>query len=104
MSFSRETAVKATRKLHRCDVCGCKIATGSPAVRWAGITDYSDFASVVMHVECREAEIAVNADNLYDWMRLDDDPGMEGLSDLVRARLGVGFAGAMYRAAEEGVT
>lgn len=59
MTFFSETQVKAVRKAHRCDGCGTAIEVGSPAVRWAGVTD-GDFGAAVYHTDCRAAEVDLN--------------------------------------------
>lgn len=59
MTFATETNVKAVRKRHRCDGCGKRIEIGSPAVRWAGMTD-GDFGAAIYHPDCRLAEIKLN--------------------------------------------
>lgn len=78
MSFRSERNVKAVRKRHRCDGCNSDIEVGDPAVRWAGMTD-GDFGSLIFHVECREAEIALNrlleVGWYDDWCGLQDIDG-----------------------------
>lgn len=76
MSFASEHAIKAVRKRHRCDGCNRHIEVGSPATRWAGMTD-GDFGTAIYHPECRDAEVAYNYDALgyqygNDWWPLYD--------------------------------
>lgn len=97
MSFYRETVVKAVRKRHRCDGCGKHIEIGEPANRWAGMTD-GDFGSVIMHPECREAEIKLNdilgTHSGDDWAGLldiesEDWPWLLEEHPVVAARMGI---------------
>jgi hypothetical protein len=74
MSFTREYAVKATRKPGQCCACKTMIAKGEPAIRWAGLVD-GDFQAAAYHPECRTAEIAYNqliGFDAYDWHNLDE--------------------------------
>lgn len=73
MSFTNEYAVKAVRKQHQCCACCKMVEIGSPAVRWAGITE-GDFHSVVYHPDCRVAEIAYNkhVGDSWEWYSLED--------------------------------
>lgn len=95
MSFFSETTVKAVRKRHRCDGCGWPIEIGEAATRWAGVTD-GDFAALVFHPDCREAEIALNRDVLNycrdEWVGLcdierEDVAWLQGAFPAVAARL-----------------
>jgi hypothetical protein len=75
MSFSSERKVGAVRKEKRCDACGKMVEIGQPAIKWAGTTD-GDFGTLVYHVDCRAAELALN--KLHgtwsndDWISLAD--------------------------------
>lgn len=77
--FHKTTAIKKTRKAHRCCWCGQAIDTSSAAVRHAGRTD-GDVWSDYMHVECDMAADAVakrygewDAGDNYARGRTDDD-------------------------------
>lgn len=73
MGFANETEHTA-RKEHRCDACNQRINAGSRYVRWAGTTD-GDFSEAKYHLECRQAEIALNklaGTDWDEWMGLDD--------------------------------
>lgn len=76
MGFSSETMVKGVRKQHVCDGCGKRIETGTPAVRWSGMTD-GEFGTCIYHPDCRAAEVALN--DVHGWGYGDD---WMGLSDL----------------------
>lgn len=75
MSFATERVVKAVRKRHRCDGCRQHIEVGQPANRWAGMSD-GEFAAVIYHPECREAEVALNdilgSHGAEEWCVLSD--------------------------------
>lgn len=110
-SFSREQPVQATRKLHYCAGCHMKIATGSPAMRCSGLYEGS-FYSYIYHVDCREAEVALNKDTMHwrdEWSCLDDFSvddwydGMRHKFPIVAIRMGTGFASEVYRAGEGAV-
>jgi len=73
VSFANETEHKA-RKAHKCDACCTAIDFGSTYVRWAGTSD-GEFSVAKFHVECRNAEIALNklsGTDWDEWMGLDD--------------------------------
>lgn len=75
MTFYREDHIRAVRKSRQCNGCASTIEIGSPAVDCAGHYD-GDFWAATYHVDCREAEIALN--NLHDthsdeWMNMSED-------------------------------
>lgn len=57
-------AVKATRKSHTCCACSHEIQIGSEAEYFAGVFEGS-FGAGYYHMDCREAEIALN--DLHDF-------------------------------------
>lgn len=75
MSFYSERPIKAVRKTRACDGCGTPLAVGQPALKCSG--NHDGFWSGTYHLECREAEIALN--KLHDcwggddWMSLCHD-------------------------------
>lgn len=74
MAFATERTIKAVRKARKCCACSRIIEVGSPAVDWSGTSD-GDFHAVSYHVECRDAEIALNRlhETQHDeWIGLDD--------------------------------
>jgi hypothetical protein len=98
MSFVSETDVKAVRKRHRCDGCGRNIDIGQPAKRWAGTTD-GEFCTAIYHVDCREAECALNklSDTYHpdEWQALreidsEDWPWLRDTFPAVAHRMGIG--------------
>jgi hypothetical protein len=108
VSFTREYPVKAVRKRHRCECCRSFIEIGEPATRWAGMSD-GDFYSVIMHPDCRAAEVELN--DLKDWRSGDDWwPLHEAEPDdhqwlleeypIVSARLGITATEAMTQEVE----
>lgn len=62
MSFFRETPIKATRKVHRCECCQTPITAGSPAIYMAGLTEDNDLWAGHAHTECRSAECDWNSE------------------------------------------
>lgn len=96
MSFTRERAVKATRKEHRCVGCERTISAGSAAVRWSGLTD-GDFSSVIYHPDCRAAEIDLNKAYDTDWgewmglheMEWEDWPWLVESYPAIAERMGI---------------
>lgn len=59
MSFFSPRSIKATRKQHRCEGCGKFIEAAGPAWYFSALED-GDFYAGYYHVECRDAEVALN--------------------------------------------
>lgn len=97
MSFAVETPVKAVRKAYHCDGCNRQITVGSPATRWAGLTE-GDFGTAIYHPECREAEVAYNREAGWQWgddwyplseIEPEDRPWLAAEYPLAAQRLGI---------------
>ena len=75
--FYREIDIGKTRTAHKCEACRKPIEIGSPAKYIAQKHD-GDFDAVHYHVQCREAEIAINNASGFspafpeDWIQLRD--------------------------------
>ena len=110
MAFASETTVKAVRKRHRCDGCNRFIEIGEPATRWSGMTD-GDFAAVIYHPDCRQAEVDMNLHIMGhqygdDWCGLsdiedEDRPWLLGSYPAVAERMGFALHTAPTRATTE---
>jgi hypothetical protein len=102
MSFVSVTHVKAVRKRKACDGCGQYIEVGSPATRWAGLTD-GDFGTAIYHPDCRLAEVALNDKNecrADEWWPLselyeEDRPWLLEAFPAVAARMGIAPEGGL---------
>jgi len=96
IEFSSEYTVKATKKEHKCGICGQTIDKGQAAVRWSSKQD-GEFMSYIWHTDCREAEIALNKLYDSDWddwstvtydMQREDLPWLKAEFPKVFERLG----------------
>lgn len=73
-AYFGERSIRALRKTRRCYGCGKFINTGEQGLRVSGVYD-GEFWSGVYHLDCREAEEALNKlNNTYgdEWISLSD--------------------------------
>lgn len=95
--FGIERTVVRTRKRNTCDGCRREIEVGSSAKRWAGKVD-GEFHHIIMHPDCRKAEIAFNAmigsdaDTWWPLSQIDaeDVDWLRGAFPKVAIRMGLG--------------
>lgn len=95
-NFLRETILRRTRKEHQCVGCSTPIRQYHSATKYVAV-DGGELISCYYHVECREAETALNrlyGDNYYpeDWVNLseaDEPDWLRREHPIVAERLGL---------------